>query len=83
MRYQFMAGTRRLVPGGGEGSNDRTDDQGSFRLYGLPPGDYFVSANNRSNMMMMPGMNNTEAEGFAPTYYPRHAERRARRRASP
>ena len=28
MRYQFMAGTRRLVPGGGEGGNDRTDDQG-------------------------------------------------------
>jgi hypothetical protein len=21
-------------------------------------------------MMMMPGMNNTESEGFAPTYYP-------------
>ena len=21
-------------------------------------------------MMMMPGMNNTEADGFAPTYYP-------------
>jgi len=70
MRYQFMAGTRRLMPGGGEGSNDRTDDQGVFRLYGLAPGDYFVSANNRGNMMMIPGMNNTEPEGFAPTYFP-------------
>ena len=67
---QFMAGTRRLVPGGGEGSNDRTDDQGSFRLFGLPPGDYYVSATNRNNMFMRPSINNTEADGFAPTYYP-------------
>jgi hypothetical protein len=70
MRYQFMAGSRRLVPGGGEGGNDRTDDQGGFRLYGLPPGDYYISANNRNGMMMMPGQNNTEADGFAPTYFP-------------
>jgi hypothetical protein len=70
MRYQFMAGGRRLVPSGGEGSTDRTDDQGYFRLYGLPPGDYYVSANNRNNMMMMPAMNNTEADAFAPTYFP-------------
>jgi hypothetical protein len=70
MRYQFMSGSRRLMPGGGEGSTDRTDDQGNFRLFGLPPGDYYVSANNRNNMMMMPGMNSTESEGFAPTYYP-------------
>jgi hypothetical protein len=70
VRYQFMAGARRLVPGGGEGSTDRTDDQGSFRLFGLPPGDYYVSANNRNTMMVMPGVNNTESEGFAPTYFP-------------
>ncbi len=48
---------------------------------GLPPGDYYVSANNRNNTMMMPGMNNTEAEGFAPTYYP-GTPNIARRRAS-
>ena len=70
MRYQFLGGARRLVPGGSEGASDRTDDQGTFRLYGLPPGDYYISANNRSNQFMAPGMTNTEAEGFAPTYYP-------------
>jgi len=70
VRYQFISGSRRLVPGGGEGSTDRTDDQGAFRLFGLPPGDYYLSANNRSNMMLMPGVNNTESEGFAPTYFP-------------
>lgn len=70
MRYQFMAGSRRLVPGGGEGGSDRTDDQGGFRLYGLPPGDYYVSANARNGTVMAAEINNTEAEGFAPTYYP-------------
>lgn len=71
LRFQFVSGSRRLVPAASEGSSDRTDDQGGFRLYGLPPGDYYVSATNRGGMMMvMPGMNNTEAEGFAPTYFP-------------
>ncbi|MDP2054666.1 MAG: carboxypeptidase-like regulatory domain-containing protein [Acidobacteriota bacterium] len=72
MRFQFVGGTRRLVPGGGEGGMDRTDDQGGFRLYGLAPGDYYVSASNRSGMMMAAEatVTNTEADGFAPTYYP-------------
>jgi hypothetical protein len=70
VRYQFVSGSRRLVPAASEGSTDRTDDQGGFRLYGLPPGDYFVSATNRNNQFMGPGMSNTEADGFAPTYFP-------------
>ncbi|HEX6163242.1 MAG TPA: carboxypeptidase-like regulatory domain-containing protein [Vicinamibacterales bacterium] len=71
MRYAFVSGTRRLVPGGSEGGQDRTDDQGYFRLYGLPPGDYYVSATaTNNNNFMAPGMNNTELEGYAPTYYP-------------
>jgi len=70
MRYQFVSGARRLVPGGGDGNTDRTDDQGGFRLYGLAPGDYYVSANNRSNQFVSVGMSNTEADGFATTYYP-------------
>lgn len=70
VRYQWVSGTRRLVPAPSQGSTDRTDDRGGFRLYGLPPGDYFVSASNRNNSFMGPGMSNTESEGFAPTYYP-------------
>ena len=70
VRYQWISGTRRLVPAPSEGSNDRTDDRGGFRLYGLPPGEYFVSASNRNNSFMAPGMTSTESEGFAPTYYP-------------
>jgi hypothetical protein len=70
VRYQYISGTRRLVPAPSEGSSDRTDDRGGFRLYGLPPGDYYVSATNPTNRFMPPGATNTEQDGFAPTYYP-------------
>jgi hypothetical protein len=65
-RYRYIGGSRRMVPSGG----DQTDDQGSFRIYGLAPGEYFVSGTLRSQMMSMPGMNTNEVEGFAPSYYP-------------
>jgi hypothetical protein len=70
MRYAFVSGARRLVPAGGDGNMRPTDDQGTFRLYGLPPGEYYVTANYRNFMMMMPGLNNTEADSYAPTYFP-------------
>ncbi len=70
MRYGFQGGTRRLIGSGSEGGNDRTDDQGGFRLFGLTPGDYYVSASYRGMMMMGPEINNTQADGFAATYFP-------------
>lgn len=70
MQYRFLNGARQLTAFGGQGSTDSTDDQGAFRLYGLAPGDYYISANNRQGMVVMPGMNNTEADAYAPTYYP-------------
>ncbi len=70
MRYGFSAGTRRMMPAGAEGGNDRTDDQGAFRLFGLAPGEYFVSAVSQNNRMMSAETNNTEADGLAPTYFP-------------
>jgi protocatechuate 3,4-dioxygenase beta subunit len=67
-RYRFLGGTRRMTSSGA----DNTDDQGNFRIYGLPPGDYFVSGTLRSQaaMMFMPAMSSTETEGYAPSYYP-------------
>jgi hypothetical protein len=58
------------MPAGAEGGNDRTDDQGGFRLFGLPPGEYFVSAVNRTMGFVAPDLNNTAADDYAPTYYP-------------
>src|SRR6185436_14007003 len=40
MRYQYLQGDRRLVPAG----NAQTDDRGIYRVWGLNPGDYYVSA---------------------------------------
>ncbi len=71
LRSQFMPGGRRMLPAGG---GDTTDDQGAFRIYGLMPGDYVVSATvrNDTGMMTMPNQRLTSGveQGFAPTYYP-------------
>jgi hypothetical protein len=39
-RYQYIRGERQLTPAG----SDQTDDRGQYRVFGLPPGDYYVSA---------------------------------------
>lgn len=74
MRYQYQNGQRRLVPAG----SDQTDDRGMYRVYGLPPGDYFVSAVSRLLMRpmerLLQAMAPPDAEegalGYAPTFYP-------------
>jgi hypothetical protein len=68
LRYRFAGGGRRLVPSGG----GQTDDRGVYRIYGLVPGEYFVSATLRAQPMIMgPGpMSSSPSEGYAPTYYP-------------
>ena len=40
MRYQYQQGERRLTPAGA----GQTDDKGQYRVWGLNPGDYYVSA---------------------------------------
>jgi hypothetical protein len=66
LQSRFLGGTRRWTP---SGQGDRTDDLGQFRLYGLAPGDYVVSATYQM-MGMMDGEQSPEATGFAPTYFP-------------
>ena len=44
-----------------------TNDVGEFRLFGLPPGQYYLSATLRSGMMMT---DSDDRSGYAPTYYP-------------
>jgi len=39
-RYQYVRGERQLAPAG----RDQTDDRGQYRVFGLPPGEYYVSA---------------------------------------
>jgi Carboxypeptidase regulatory-like domain len=63
-RYAFVGGSRRLVRAG---ARDTTDDQGTYRLFGLAPGDYIVSAVLRTSEVTDPG---DDFSGFAPTYFP-------------
>jgi len=63
LRYQLVQGTRRLAP---IGIMAQSDDTGAFRLFGLMPGDYYVSAMLRA----LPVDDPDEVTGYAPTYYP-------------
>jgi protocatechuate 3,4-dioxygenase beta subunit len=68
-RYAYQAGARRMVPAQGSNSRDTTDDQGHYRLFGLPPGEYYVSATLRGGG---PEITDPAGEpsGYAATYYP-------------
>ena len=65
MRYQYFQGRRQLSPAG---RTTMTNDIGEYRVFALPPGQYFLSATLRN-------FNGLEAasddrSGYAPTYYP-------------
>ena len=62
-RYQLVQGTRRLTP---VGIRAQSDDTGAFRLYGLMPGEYYVSAVLRALRVDDPD----DTMSYAPTYYP-------------
>jgi len=66
LRYQMVQGTRRLNPSGG---GDQSDDTGAYRIYGLPPGDYYVSATLRGNNGPFDDPNG-DTTSYASTYYP-------------
>ena len=64
MRIQYFRGQRRLVPAGG--GLLRSDDAGAYRIIGLEPGDYYVTAHTRETW--------TEGDqttlGYVITHYP-------------
>src|SRR5262249_26842422 len=64
MRYQMVQGQRRLTPAGG---GDQSDDTGAFRVYGLAPGDYYISATLRAGLGLGDATDNIT---YAPTFYP-------------
>jgi protocatechuate 3,4-dioxygenase beta subunit len=67
LRYQMVQGQRRLTPAGG---GDQTDDTGSYRIYGLAPGDYYLSATLRAANGPFLDDGNTDTTSYAATYYP-------------
>jgi hypothetical protein len=61
-RATMEQGMRRLK---GVGQADLTDDTGAFRVYGLPPGDYYVAASLR-----VAPIDSVVETTYAPTYFP-------------
>jgi protocatechuate 3,4-dioxygenase beta subunit len=62
LRFQYEKGQRKLATSGGA----ETNDLGEYRLYGLAPGQYYVSASYNPRRF---GIEGPEA-GYAPVYYP-------------
>ena len=63
MRARMVRGIRQLES---TGANDQTDDRGAFRLYGLAPGDHYVSA----IMGTTPTESPTDRVSGPATYFP-------------
>jgi hypothetical protein len=63
LRSQMRQGRRQLTP---VATADQTDDMGSFRVFGLAPGEYYVAGNLRAAAIDSP----EGATTYAPTYYP-------------
>ena len=63
-RVEYVAGKRRLLPVSTPRRTRPTDDRGQFRIFGLPPGDYYVMA------LSGPFTADNNRAGFAPTFYP-------------
>lgn len=83
LRSTWANGRRRLQPAGRTAT---TNDLGQYRIYGLPPGEYFVSATVRGTqefmvaemsavmavraMSVAGSADDAPTSGYAPTYYP-------------
>jgi hypothetical protein len=70
-RYQFVSGRWDMV---GIGRDDSTDDRGVYRLFGLPPGDYYVEAS--------PRLTTSDPTRSGSTYYPNSADLGSAQRVS-
>jgi len=79
LRQQYLRGEKQLTTVG----TDQSDDRGQYRVFGLPPGDYYVSAtagglDGPLRQLLAGGgrggpgqMDQAPAtSGYAPTYYP-------------
>src|SRR6202011_1394836 len=67
-RYVYNRGKKQLMPAGG----GNTNDLGEYRIFGLAPGKYYLSAQYRA-MDFNPNVSNSRKdyeEGYATVYYP-------------
>ena len=83
MRYRTVQGDRRLMEMTGRPAT--SDDTGTFRLYGLAPGTYYLSARPEDMMHMGPVSRKRPSRDSPPrsTPAPRSKRRPSRLRSSP
>lgn len=76
LRYRYLRGKQQLIPSG----SDTTNDLGEYRVHGLAPGRYYVSATYETSSMysaarghknLARGAEQASAnESYAPTFFP-------------
>jgi hypothetical protein len=70
-QYRFSGGQRRLTTvasgSGGMGFGINTNDLGEQRLFGLPPGEYYLQVTGRLGGVIGPA---DRGRAYAPSYYP-------------
>lgn len=67
-RYMYRGGKKQLMPAGAANTNDL----GEYRMFGLAPGKYYLSAQYRGFdfNVNVPNARKDYEEGYAPVYYP-------------
>ena len=65
-RFQYVQGQRRLVNAGRVGISN---DLGEFRIFGVPPGQYYLQASWRNTNPIGFG-NADDKSGYAPLFFP-------------
>jgi 5-hydroxyisourate hydrolase-like protein (transthyretin family) len=63
-RRQYVAGRQRLMPASGRIQMQPTDDRGHYRVFGLEPSEYYVTA------LTGAFAEQSGIGGFLPTFYP-------------
>jgi hypothetical protein len=67
MQYRYQAGSRVLTAVGHTGS---TNDVGEYKIYGLSPGEYYISATLRNGFSIGLVNDSADRSGYAATYFP-------------
>ena len=75
IRQQYVQGRRRMLS---TGNRAQTNDLGEYRIFGLAPGQYVVTATAQALTFGMPVANGVDlagqTNGYAPTFYPATAD---------
>lgn len=66
VRSMYFRGRKQWMPSSGANTNDL----GEYRIFGVAPGRYLLSATYRLNMFSMEQTVGGPTEAYAPTYYP-------------